>query len=247
MKNYEISKNDMDKNYFHFTKRENLENIEKNGLLPSKGSHAKYIEQTEKVFFVSGLDNLLILFDCWINVYKKVPVVSFVHSVGNKCMKSNRFPKFLIDTYFKMTDKSVLHKRKAYKVFDDILKNGILFNLDLMEGEDFSFADFDEIKRYGNYKKRHLEILGYSKAYSDLDSDKMDEWNMHTFKDRGVNAKKLKLCSINSKNSLADIFEFVVRNTKIDIKNICPILYDYLKSRNMLHLLPEKSHFEKAK
>lgn len=73
MKKYRLSLGDLDSNYFHFTWKDNIESIEKSGLLPKKGKHAKYIEETEKVFFVQGLDNLLILFDCWINVYKKVP------------------------------------------------------------------------------------------------------------------------------------------------------------------------------
>lgn len=75
MENYQISLNDIDSNYFHFTCESNLSSIEKQGLLPKKGHHAKYIEETKKVFFVQGLDNLLILFDCWINVYKKIPIL----------------------------------------------------------------------------------------------------------------------------------------------------------------------------
>ena len=53
----------MNLNFFHFTWKSNLTNIEEKGLLPKKGHHAKYIEKTKKVFFVEGLDNLLILFD----------------------------------------------------------------------------------------------------------------------------------------------------------------------------------------
>ena len=75
MKIYKLSLDDINLNYFHFTRRDNLDSIEKRGLLPKKGAHAKYIEETEKVFFVQGLDNLLILFDSWINVYKKIPML----------------------------------------------------------------------------------------------------------------------------------------------------------------------------
>ena len=68
---YKLSKNDLNLNYFHFTQKSNLKSIEEQELIPKKGNHAKYIEETKKVFFIQGLDNLLIIFNCWINVYKK--------------------------------------------------------------------------------------------------------------------------------------------------------------------------------
>lgn len=64
MERYKISSSDINSNYFHFTRRNNLKSIEENGLVPRKGKHAKYIEDHKKCFFVQGLDNLLILFDC---------------------------------------------------------------------------------------------------------------------------------------------------------------------------------------
>lgn len=64
MKKYSININDINSNYFHFTSKNNIGSIEKNGLIPKIGKNAKYIEKTEKVFFVEGLDNILILFDC---------------------------------------------------------------------------------------------------------------------------------------------------------------------------------------
>jgi len=63
MKKYKLTTSDITSNYFHFTANYNLESIEKKGLIPKIVKHAKYIEKTKKVFFVEGLDNLLILFD----------------------------------------------------------------------------------------------------------------------------------------------------------------------------------------
>lgn len=234
MEKYKISLNDRNSNYFHFTLRENLNSIEKNGLLPKKGTHAKYIEDSEKVFFVKGLDNLLILFDCWITVYKKVPILpnsKLTYGVSSKVMQSRFFPMFLVDIYFFLIRNSKRQKEYAYKIFDELLDNCVLLNLDIREGIDFRKDDVDEIKAKG-FRKRHLIELGYSEKYSDLSSSKMDDWNLHTLKNRGISIDKLKLCHIDGCSNMRDIFSFALENTKLDLKDVCPVLCDYLDNRN---------------
>lgn len=230
MKKYQLTINDIDKNYFHFTWKKNLDSIKENGLLPRKGNHAKYIEKNEKVFFVEGLDNLLILFDCWINVYKKVPILpnsKITYGLGSKLMQSKYFPMSLVDFYFKLIKNNRYHKKHAYKIFDELLDNCILLNLNIKEGIDFSLLDVDEIKSKG-YRKRHLIELGYSEKYSDMSSNKMDKWNLHTKKDKGIESNKIKLCFINNSCSIRDILNYALDNTNLDIENVCPVLYDYL-------------------
>jgi len=230
MKNYKISLKDIDSNFFHFTWKRNLSSIEEKGLLPKKGSHARYIEETEKVFFVQGLDNLLILFDCWINVYKKIPILpdlKITYGLSSKAMRSKYFPMFLVDFYFLIIKNSKRHKRYAYKIIDKLLDECILLQLDLEEKIDFDFADIDQIKARG-FRKRHLIELGYSEKYSDMDSNKMDNWNLHTLTNKGISPSKLKLCSVNNSTDIRDILNFILKNTKLDLKDICPNLYDYL-------------------
>jgi len=232
----EISLNDINSNFFHFTWKNNLVNIEEKGLLPKKGLHAKYIEETEKVFFVHGLDNLLILFDCWINVYKKVPLLpklNLTYGLGSKVMRSKYFPMFLVDFYFLIIKNSKRHKRYAYKIIDKLLDECILLQLDLEEKIDFDFADIDQIKARG-FRKRHLIELGYSEKYSDMDSNKMDNWNLHTLTNKGISPSKLKLCSVNNSTDIRDILNFILKNTKLDLKDICPNLYDYLNTNTKL-------------
>lgn len=230
MNNYKISLNDINSNYFHFTWKSNLSSIEEKGLLPKKGMHAKYIEETEKVFFVQGLDNLLILFDCWINVYKKIPILpalKITYGLGSKAMRSKYFPMFLVDFYFMIIKNSKRHKKYAYKIFDKLLDECVLLHLELEENKDFSFSDIDQIKARG-YRKRHLIELGYSEKYSDINSNKMDNWNLHTLTNKGINPSKLKLCSINNSTNIRDILYYILQNTKLDLKDTCPNLYNYL-------------------
>ena len=237
MKKYVLSSKDMYSNYFHFTRAANLESIEINGLIPQKGKHAEYTEETKKVFFVKGLDNLLILFDCWLNVYKKMPIVPNIritYGLGSKLMRSKYFPMFFVDIYFMLVRNSKRHRNYAYKVFSKQISECILLNLDIREDEDFSYSDIDEIKSRG-YRKRHLIELGYSEKYSDMNSNKMDEWNLHTKSDKVIEPDKIKLCRIEDSYKIEDIIDYAIKHTNLDLKEICPVLYDYMNNYKNCH------------
>lgn len=232
MNPYYINKKDLNSNFFHFTDKKNLESIKLNGLVPNIGSHAKNIEKTEKVFFVEGLGNLLILFDCWINALYYIPVTPFIYKLGAFFLRHKWFPSIIGDSYFKVLKVSKLHQKRAFKKLDKLLDNGILLKLDLEENADFRYNDKDEIKSRG-YIKKHLEICGYSEKYSDLNSNIMDRWNMHTLTNHIVDAKKIQICYLeNNSFNLRDIFSYCLQNTKLDLKKVCPELTAYLKYKN---------------
>ena len=52
MEKYELSLNDIEHNYFHFTYKSKLESIEKLGLIPRIGFHPNSLEVTKKVFLL---------------------------------------------------------------------------------------------------------------------------------------------------------------------------------------------------
>lgn len=58
MEDYTITIQDIQHNYFHFTPKKNLHSIKQDDLVPRIGKNAKFIEKSEKVFFVEGLDNM---------------------------------------------------------------------------------------------------------------------------------------------------------------------------------------------
>lgn len=233
MQNYELSLKDINANYFHFTRKSNLKSIDTKGLLPKISFHAMSLEDTKKVFFVNGLDNLLILFDCWIHVCSKYPLIPGLLNLGTKIMRYKWFPKSIINAYFKYTEYNHLHKFVAYKYFDYFLKNYCLLNLDIKEKLDFDFEDIDQIKAK-NYPKDYLIKGGYSPKYTDLGSIKMDKWNLHTFTNHGIEPTKLKLCYINESYKMKDILDFALKNTNLNIEDICPVLWQYLKSRKYI-------------
>ncbi len=78
--------------------------------------------------------------------------------------------------------------------------------------------------------KRYLIELGYSKKYSDMNSNKMDNWDLHTLDNKGVAPNNLKLCSVNNSTNIRKIFNYILENTKLDLENMFPVLYDYLLS-----------------
>lgn len=233
MEKYKMSLGDINSNYFHFTKQSNLESIQNKGLLPKISFHAQSLEVTKKVFFVEGLDNLLILFDCWINVCKRYPLIPGMFNLGAKILKYKWFPKSIINAYFKYTEYNKIHKFIAYKYFDMFLKKYILLNLNIKEKIDFSFEDIDQIKAKG-YDKEYLIQGGYSEIYSDLESTKMDKWNLHTFSNHGIKPSKLKICYINQSCKMMDILNYALSNTNLNIEKVCPVLWEYLKNRKFI-------------
>lgn len=233
MKQYQISQEDRNMHFFHFTKQKNLESIKKYGLVPKIGLHAQALEVTKKVFFVEGLDNLLILFDCWMHVCSVYPLIPGLFNLGAKVMRYKWFPKSIVNTYFKYMEFNKMHKFIAYKYFDRFLKRYVLLNLDIKEGIDFSFEDIDQIKAK-EYDREYLIMGGYSLKYSDLESTKMDKWNLHTFSNHGIASSKLKICYVNQSSNMIDILNYAISNTNLDIENICPMLWKYLKSRKLI-------------
>lgn len=155
-------------------------------------------------------------------------------------MHSKYFPMLLVDFYFIIIKNSKRHKSYAYKVFDNLLDDCMLLNLDLKENIDFKFSDVHQIKSRG-YRKKHLIELGYSKKYSNIDSNRIDNWNLHTLDNIGVNPSKLKLCSINNSTNIKDILNYTLENTKLNIEDICPNLYDFLIVINKMKIVEHHS------
>lgn len=76
-----------------------------------------------------------------------VPSLSkIIHSLESKAMRSKYFPMFLFDLYFKTIKNSKRHNNYTYNIFDKLIKECVLLNLNIKEDEVFSFKDVDEIK-----------------------------------------------------------------------------------------------------
>lgn len=113
-------------------------------------------------------------------------------------------------------------------------KKYILLNLNIKESQDFSFDDIDQIKNRGYYQIEYLIKGGYSPIYSDLESKKMEPWNLHTFSNHGIDSSKIKICCVNHSYKMIDLLKYALKNTNLDIEKVCPVLWKYLKNRKLV-------------
>ena len=49
----------------------------------------------------------------------------------------------------------------------------------------------------------------------------MDKWNLHTIDNKGIKPTSLKLYSVNNSTKIKDIVDYILENTKLNIKDIC--------------------------
>ena len=63
MKEVDVKKVDWHRVYLHYTDKNNLSNIAKNGLIPAIGDNSKGIEKTPKIFFTISFKGALAIMD----------------------------------------------------------------------------------------------------------------------------------------------------------------------------------------
>ena len=52
--------------------------------------------------------------------------------------------------------------------------------------------------------------------------------NMHCTSNHTIDSDKIKLCCLDNSYKLKDIFNYAIKQTTLNLEDICPILYDYL-------------------
>lgn len=62
----DISEINLEHSYFHYTNKQSLYTIFKNGLEPRIGENSLYVEKTPKVFFVEGEKGIITIMDVWL-------------------------------------------------------------------------------------------------------------------------------------------------------------------------------------
>lgn len=222
--------------FFHYTNINNIENIDKHGLLPKIGNSATGIELTEKIFFAIGPKGVFSIFDSWIRwlIAKRltdlpgekadIPFYRF-------CTFIMRLPilhyliAVIVNLVVWLELKFKPFKIKSFKIMKEILDNSCFLILDLEEEVDFSYKDIDEVKSQ-RFDRKLLKKM-YAKQ-NKMDSKKMDYWNMHTFSNITILPNKISLLKLNNSYNCLDILLWMIQNTKIDLKVLSPYLYEFL-------------------
>ncbi len=220
----DISQIEIDNTFFHYTAKENLNNIIKNGLEPRIGKNSLYVEKSKKVFFAKGEKGVLTLMDVWLKwLNSKCGMSNQIYFIGTFYMRMPLCIK-LIPNY--IVQKSLKNKKKHIKVFNElklILDNSVFLILDLKENIDFSYNDIDEVKN--SYYESFLKLLYPST--SDLKNKKMEYWNMHTYSNKLIEFEKVSLLKDKNEYSASKILANLIKNNILYVKENLPFLYEY--------------------
>lgn len=228
--------------FFHYTNKNNIESIAKDGLLPKIGESATGIEITEKIFFAIGPKGVYSIFDSWIRwlIAKRLTDLP-----GEKadlpfycfCTFMMRLPlihylvEIIVNIVVWFEFKFKKFKIKSFKIMKEILDNSCFLLLDLEEGKDFSYKDIDEVKSQ-KFNRKLLKTV-YAKQ-NKMSSKKMDYWNMHTFSNVIIPPNKITLLKLNNSYKCIDILLWMIKNTKTDLKTLSPFLYEFLQFYSLL-------------
>ena len=206
--------------FFHFTREENLINIQEVGLQARIGMNSNWLEKTSKIFFSKGFDGLLQNLDIWIK-YKFHRAFNEVDGYDFYKGKPIEERKKLIDEWGNefLSKEYLKDEEKKEKVFEKIYE-GIKIQkyllLDLEDGIDFKYDDIDEIKEYNLEEKnkgnptRYLYAKELYGNYSNIDSNKVDKWNMHTLANHSIPKEKIfKVITKDGKDDALSILQYI--------------------------------------
>lgn len=210
--------------FLHYTNKNNINNIFNNGLEPRVGENSKGIEQTKKVFFTIGVKNALIIMDVWLKWLMSRPKNDYIYRMGAYFMKQPYFPKFIYDIIFKIYYNSNKKFIDACNTLKKILDNSCYLVLELEENVDYDFEDIDEVKNQAFPKKFLKHIYKYN---SDLDNNKMEYWNMHTYSNKVIEPYKIKLLQYKNDISAEKILKYLIDKNFNYVKENCELLYKY--------------------
>ncbi len=228
--------------FFHYTNKNNIESIDKNGLISKIGDSATGIELTEKIFFAIGTKGVFSIFDSWIRwlIAKRltdlpgkkadIPFYRFCTFLMRLPIL-HHFIAIIVNLVVWLEFKLEPFQVKSFKIMKDILDNSCFLILDLKDGVDFSYKDIDELKAQ-RFNRKLLKNL-YAKQ-NKMSSKKMDYWNMHTFSNINISPDKITLLKLNDNYNCTDILIWMVKNTKIDLKVLSPYLYKFLNYYKLL-------------
>lgn len=184
--------------FFHFSPASAFESVIENGLKADIGPNAKNAERTKKVFFSKGELGLLQMMDVWIKWEM------------NRMFRNNVewHREFIVDNAYIHDD---FKKDKVFEKYYNDMKNRVYYVLDLKEGIDYSSNDVDEPKKNAiedkifksSMNKKSISYLYMDKfyfPYGDMRTDKVEPFNMHTYRGKGVEPEKITLVKVLEKD-----------------------------------------------
>ena len=220
----DISQININKTFFHYTNKNNLNTIIKNGLEPRIGKNSLYVEKSKKVFFSQGGTGILTLMDVWLRwLTSKFGISNQIYCLGTFYMRMplciKCIPNYVVSKFLKSKNKRI----KVFNQLKNILDNCVFLILDLEENVDFDYNDLDEVKE--TYYESFLKLLYPS--VSDLKDKKMEYWNMHTYSNKVIDSSKISLLKDKDEYSASKILKQLIDDNILYVKQNLDFLYEY--------------------
>ena len=202
-----ININDIDpiNTFFHFSRIDSRESIEKNGLQAVAGgeNEAAKDRNNKTIYFSKGINGVLKLIDVWARC-------EYDRYVRNRRNEDNAI-NYGYQGYNKVTMRDIIFK----KLYNDF-KNRQYYTIDLIEGEDFEYDDIDvkkEAVRYFDEKTKAKAVWEYG-PYSqwgteDNPNNLQEDWNRNTkIGNRTISSDRLKI--IETQNGRSDALSVII-------------------------------------
>ena len=215
---------------FHFTLRDQLDQIEEKGLLPIIGENAAGIERTPKVFFSKGELGILKATEVWLRwlmnrthgVVDKLGLYKGLSKEEDNIRLGEWTKEFLSKEFLNDEEK----KEILFDYYYEYLKKRIYLYLDIEDKVEYDSNDVDENKVLLQERNEYLPTAFATVMYgdfSDMNNPIMDDWNMHTKSGTGIEPDKIK--------------QVVTPNEEESCLSIIMYLYDKYKDMDHEHLL----------
>ena len=187
--------------FFHFSRIDNRDSIEKNGLRSVAGGENRAGKDNEHkaIYFSKGFFGILKAVDVWAR-WEYTRYARIERSKG-RTVKLH-FGKEIENGKDRSYDREVMHRLIFNKMYNDF-KNRQYYTMDLIEGEngDFKFGDIDIKKLMSRdvYGRPYASAVWQYGPYSDFGTEEnqnntQEDWNMNTIiGDRTITSNRLKI------------------------------------------------------
>ena len=162
IKSVNINDIDLNNSYFHFTVKDNLEKINKEGLKVQIGDASKMKnEEKPRVYMSKGGKGVIGIKNSFIHEFKKLKI----------CDIPIEYRKYFDIMDFSSNEQ--VNENDVYSAMEKRFKDEIYFMVDAVEGEDFLPEDFlpEELKNEIKSSNNMRDVKG--KAYHDIEVQKL--------------------------------------------------------------------------
>lgn len=191
IKQINISEIDLNNSFFHFTCKENLENIKRDGLKASIGDASKLKSEKEaRVYMAKGGKGLIGIKNSFIHEMKKLRV----------CDIPAEYRKYFdIEDY---SSEEQVKDNQVYNAMEKRFKDEIYFKVDAIEGEDYSITDF--------YPEELADSFRTTNDYRDVKGKK----------DHSIRPEKLWLLTTEKGNTAFDVVQYLYNRLLDNAKKV---------------------------